>query len=358
MSKKDITDIPANDDTVIVNDAVDNTDISPETFWKKRKANWDQSWMKRKLKVFDTAVKKTWGYRLFQQMNDYKFFPKFMAARGGITAVAMGGFMMAGIVVSGVSAFAIAMAATGIGLIVFGTYGAVTYGGRLLKDGYNKLMSKIFKKSFNEAAQKKEGKPKPAKKKTLRPFKILEESKIWQDFIKTPFAQKVMNSKGYKMVSNMMIWKHLSYIGKDQEVRMRAFATSGAIATIASAGTILAAQTVALPVLTISAASLLTLWLAAGVVGGSIALYQHTGHFIKSIKNALQESSKNQRAKKQQLENTPSVKMPEGAVMDIKNDCKDDFAQAATAIAGNDNKAVLKKAPVTSKTKKGAPKKG
>ena len=122
-------------------------------------------------------MKGTWGYKVFKRMDEYKFFPKFMAARGGLTAMVMGGFMMAGLVVSGVSAMAITLAATGLGLVIFGSYGALTYGGRLLGDAKRKFDEKVLKKEPKpRKAPEPEPENSPKRKKILTPWERIAQT--------------------------------------------------------------------------------------------------------------------------------------------------------------------------------------
>lgn len=353
--------------------AVSDQVVQKNKIWHRAGRAWKKSWLNRQLVKMHKKIEPTqpyqyakgafdWGYSLFKQMNDYKFFPKAMAARGGLTAMIMGGIMMAGLVVSSISAFTVAAGVTAIGMIVFGSYGLITYGGRLLSDGIRKFQEKVLKKDFNKVAAKAKPEAAPKKKKSRSPIKRLKNTGLWKNFEETAFMQRVKNSKGYKHFKNMEVWKHLNFIAKDQEVRLRVFATSGSIATILSAGTILAAQTVALPILTVSFATLLLVGAVSGVIGGTIAVITHAGHLVRSLNKAVKESvrlHRTEKALKKELSNIKDApeRAPTTETEDPKRICQDTFKKAASpaAKATNDNKAQSSSMALRDTTKEKTP---
>ncbi len=323
-----------------------------DKLWRRAYRGWKKTWLYRRYKDVENFVENTWAYRKYQQINDYKFFPKFMAARGGITAMVAGSFMLAGVLVTSISAMAIALTATGVGLLAFGIYGTLNFGGGLIKDGYRK----VFNKAAKAPPDQETAAPalKKMKRKVLAPAKIVQKTSLWQRAKSSPFAERVAESKGYRMFKEMTIWKHLNYIGKDQEVRLRTYATSGSVATILSAGTILATQTVALPVLTFSLATMLVLGAVAGVIGGTIALVSHSAHLVRSLGNAVRESIHNHRQEKifkQQLAKMPDLParapVDEPEMIHTTSECSESFEKATkqSATAGNDNKGLTKTEP-------------
>lgn len=334
--------------------------------WHQAARRWNASWSKRQLQKFGNFMRGTWGYKVFKRMDEYKFFPKFMAARGGLTAMVMGGFMMTGLVISGISAMAITMAATGLGLAVFGAYGAITYGGNLLADGKRKFDQKVLKKEFQpKAAAQDENTPQQKakkEKKIISPWERLGQTESWKKFNDLKMIKAVKSTKPYRVVEDLKIWSHLKNIGQDQEVRLRAFATTGSLAMVVATGAIFATQVIALPVLTISAASLFVLYMGANLAGGLFALGSHGVLFAKSVKTATKDSIRDhrraKRAAKVGLDKIPAAIEQQGDKSKKKSLNKD--FETVCAKASNDNPPKAK-APKTSPKKtpaKKAPKKG
>lgn len=234
------------------------------------------------------VVKRSLHY--YRQLDEYKFFPKFMAAKGGLTAVAVGIFMLPAVAVSGVTVTAIGLGASAVGLIAFGVYGAGVYGGRMLRDAKRTIDWKLFGKA--PPVKTNVVTPKPKRKRTsLSPWSRIEKTRVWQKFRETPFAHTIYNTKAFQSVKNMSLWTRVSEVSRDQEVLLRAFATGGSIATVVVTGGILMTQAIALPAIGLSLATAFTAYMAANLVGGAWALVSHSAQLVKTSLSTFRQSA-------------------------------------------------------------------
>ena len=234
-------------------------------------------------------IKKTRSYKAFKRLEDSKFFPKFMAAKGGISSIFLGVALLPAAIYHGTIIGAVVLASCAVGLLSFGAFGMLRYGGYLLQETRDLVRTRILGKP---PLPKKSKVLKPGvSKKDMTPWGLMRNTKMAEKFEKSKTVETIRKSAAYKYVKNHKLVKNLAHLGRDRDVIMRIFATGGALTTIALSAVFMASQAITISAVTLSAAGALFLYTAGNLVAGLVAFGTHGFYLFDSSKKVLRKNN-------------------------------------------------------------------
>ena len=259
--------------------------ISPRGLYKRCR-----NYFRNKIDPVADYICATRPYKAFKKLEDSKFFPKFMAAKGGFSSIFLGIALLPAALYHGTIIGAVVLTSCILGLVTFGAYGMLRYGGHLFNEGRDLVRTRLLGKpplpSKKAAVTKTENLPPP--KNIWGMLRQMRMARAMQD---TKMAEIVRQSPVFQKVQNHKLLQGFGKLGRDQDVMMRVFATGGALTTIAVSAVFMASQALTISALTLSAAGLLMLYTAGNLVAGVIAFGTHGFHLFDSSKKALKSQS-------------------------------------------------------------------
>ena len=283
-----------------------------------------------KITPLAASIRKTKPYQWFKGLEKNKFFPKFMAFKGGFSSIYLGILLAPAILGYGTLLGGAMIGVCAIALVGTGVLGAINYGGHILHDTVELFRTKVLKKD-----------PRPKRPRTSgglfmtnkdrSPWGLIRKSKIGKWMGKTGLARIINRSPMYQKLKSQKLWRSLDKIGKDQDVVMRMFATGGALTTVAISAVILMQSAVPLTAaLSFTGAGLFAAYIGGNLIGGVVALGTHGFHLFDSSKKALRRNSGLSEARMAAVISTPKTQLQVGIVAKR-------FAKSALAKPANDS---------------------